>query len=255
MKDVLDRIVQFAVLVIAVGLTLYLDLAGKIKQQVPTSYDAYFDSKNVVPIASSLIYLILLATLAVVSKIPFIRSFIDKKYVYSGRYLSLPHDPDILEIFDIKSGLLSMKYRLEGDRYSLTSKQCTGGWNSELLDMKPNGHLTYIYSGNTEEIDQQTNQPFRGHGYANINLRGENLNHGSGYWIDDKAGPLHRDHAKYLKLTSDIRWRLIEKQPWLYRCVWRLHWPKPSIVRVFAKLDHQTRTQPPFDRPPTPRSL
>jgi hypothetical protein len=261
MKTLRDRAGQFLVLVAAIAITLYFDIPDLIKDglQNTTTYksnpafqsfiNTYFDQKNIIPLVSGVIYLCLLLVGAAIREVPFVRRRIDKKYIYAGRYLSLPQNTEHLNIFDIKSGFMSMKYQLEGDRYEWKTQKPTGGWTSEVLEMKPKGHLTYIYTGNTDEIDPTTGQPFRGHGYTNITLQGDKLERGTGYWIDDRAGGVQRSHTNYVRLTRDIRWRLIKNQPWYNRLIWRVFFPRKSIVRAYAGLPANERDDEPFRRP------
>jgi hypothetical protein len=266
MTSLIDRVIQFAILVVAIWLTTHFDLATYIKTLVcpesfisansPQKYCAYFDINTIVPIIGSLIYMILLMIFVISYNIPFISSVYDKRYMYRGRYLGLPTNHlDELNIFEIKPYLLSTEYRLRGTRYSLSTKQPTGNWSSELLDMPPKsdprfGNLRYMYSGHKQDIDPKTGKLFRGDGYTYIEQLGESLQNGSGYWITDAPGPLKRTHSKYLKLTPQIRRRLTRNWPWHSRWASRVYWPNSSIVRAFAELPQKEKTQSPFDRQP-----
>jgi hypothetical protein len=248
MTPLLDRVFQFLVLVIAIGLTLYWDLTPQV-QKLFFQHHEYFDPKYVIPIVSGFIYLVLLVILAAGYNIPFVRSRIDKKYGYWERYLSLPYDhPDELNIFEIKPDFLSTKYRLKGHRYLLSTERAAGKWSSESLDMPPKGdagygNLRYVYWGHKEELETAFGRQPRGDGYANILLLGENLENGTGYWIDDVGKTLERHHSRYYKLTSHFRRRTLNMN-----LASRLRWSEISIVKAFAELPDAEQTR--LRRPP-----
>jgi hypothetical protein len=249
MKAIFDRVLQVIILVIATGLTIFFELDKKIQSVLPTGIAAHVDEKTIIPITSGLVYILLFLFIAILLKVPFVRKWIDKKYIYAGRYLSLPRDPNENEVglLEIKSGFFDTKYRLTGHSYLLSDLRATGGWNSEFLDLKPGGRLTYIYSGH--EIDQNKGtKKFEGHGYANIQLRGQRCEEGSGSWIDDDP-TLVRKNSTYVKLTRANCRRIKRQQGLLSRFIWFFVWPDKSVIGAFKALPAAERNAAPFLRP------
>jgi hypothetical protein len=242
MKNVVDRVWQLIVLILAIAFTLYLDLATKAQEIIPETHKGYFDNRNVVPIVSGLVYLGLLIVLAICTRMPIIRGAFDKNYAFRGRYLSLPANPDKLDILRIRTYFLGSKYHLSGYAYSLSKLRETGNWQSDSLDMSPTGRLAYIYSGASR--DPNTGSSFDGRGYATIYLPGQKRENGYGYWIDIPPGanvPLVREDSNYVKLTPAIKKMMMSGQSMLWRLLWWFPWTDKSVVKVFASLSAEQR--------------
>jgi hypothetical protein len=258
MKNLVDRIVQFVVLVLAIGLTLFCGLAPKIQVLVKNIYPSYsgnVDDKAVIMVLSGLIYTILLSisllVVAITYKTPIARIF-DKKYPYRGTYLSLPKDAARLSIFDIKTKTsgFGTKYELKGESYSWSKTKCEGNWSSELLDLGADGNVRYIFSGSDEELTPQIVR-----GYASFILQDVGRTTGSGHWIDDAGGGFKETPSNYRKLIPAIRQQLMRNQPWRSQLLSRLRGSRvsrKSIVRAFAELPDEERNKHPFERPKEP---
>jgi hypothetical protein len=247
MKAIWDRVLQVIVLIIATGLTIVFELDKEVQSKLPSGIAAHIDEKTVIPITSGLVYVVLFLLITVFLKVPAIRKRMDKKFIYSGRYLSMPSDPDEIGVFEIKSGFFDTKYRLVGHSYLLSDLRPTGGWISEVFDLKPEGRLTYIYSGH--EIDQSSGtKKFDGHGYANIQLLGPEREEGSGFWIDDKSALVRKD-SRYVKLTRANSKRIKRGQGFFKRFIWLFVWPDRSIIAAFRMLPVAVKNSAPFLRP------
>jgi hypothetical protein len=231
MKAISDRVLQVIILIVATGLTIYFDLSQRVHSWLPSSVASHIDEKTIIPVVSGLVYVALFLLIAILLRIPILRRRMDKKFIYTGKYLSLPRDANAISIFEIKTGLFDTKYSLVGHSYSLSDLRPTGGWDSHLIDMKPGGRLTYIYSGH--EIDQSTGvKRFDGHGYAEIQLSGQNFEVGSGSWVDDDP-KLERKNSRYVKLTRANARLLKDGQGVFKRFLWVFVWRDRAIVGAF----------------------
>jgi hypothetical protein len=247
MKAVSDRVLQVIILIVATGLTIYFDLSQRAHSWLPSSVGGHIDEKTIIPVVSGFVYVVLFLLIAILLKMPILRRRIDKKFIYRGKYLSLPSDTNAISIFEIKTGLFDTKYSLVGHSYSLSNLNPTGGWDSELLDMKPGGRLTYIYSGH--KIDQSTGvKSFDGHGYANIQLSGQNFEKGSGSWVDDDP-KLERKNSTYVKLSRANARLLKDGQGIFKRFLWVFVWRDRAIVNAFNAMATAKKSAAPFIRP------
>jgi hypothetical protein len=251
LKDLPDRLFHAVILVLATFIALYF--APQLDSLVTDpNYRKYLDIRFVVPIASGMIYLLLLLLIGGLLKIPSLRRAVDDKYAFCATYVSFPKYPDEISVFTIKSGLLRRKYQLEGVTYSLLTKQATGSWSSDLLDMNPKtpARLTYIYSGYSNRVPAGGTRKFSGHGYSKIEFTSPELKQGSGYFVDD-ADDLDRQFSNYHRFDREFRKTI--KRSW-----WRRG--KRSIVRAIANLPPGEQAQyrpgqdpgPPRTLPPSP---
>ena len=208
---------------------------------------------------------IILALVALLFKVPFLRPLVDRKYEISGRYLSLPDDDaERISVFDIKPKFFSFAdYSLEGVRFSIHQDEAeeTGGWSSDRLQIKIDGNvceIAYLYYGHAKDKyeaapeggksvifsllqhgsqgNHNNTKPFTGHGYSKVTLHGKDFEAGTGYWIDDDVVKRHKSH--YFKLTAkdDRLQYLLEKK--LDLRFWLRRYPgKPrEIASAYAKL-------------------
>jgi hypothetical protein len=255
MKRYFEPLRQFLFLGIAAWLAYYLTSTHKpdlerIATILRFPVDALQEPKVLLALLTPLIYF--------VEQVAY-RLLFDKKSMFIGTYLSLPADVDKLNIFKIKFEGLTGKYKLNGYAHSLRKTNPIGGWESEKLDMKTTEpvSLSYIYDGELE-----SGQKVRGH--VDIKFSGDSPEKSLvGYWVDvdniSEEGTKWQ-RSKYIKVTHEIKKKLIEKAIWVDKNFPFLHIRRcinnpDSIFKAYYKRQDELARDVEFSRPaPTPRA-
>ena len=271
LKKLWDPFKQFLALLLATLLAIFMApfLAPVIRNLIAPLYKNATNedaSKFIVPFMVPIIYLIGGVLHEAVSRLPFIGVKLDKKSVFKGAYLSLPVDPDHLNVFKIESK--GGKYQLVGYRYSFKANKRTGHWNSEQLELKTTNPMTLIYNYVGEQYEPH---PFHGRGFVKITF-GETPYRGTGYWIDvpevvapsdpslPSPAPAPVSHlmpmrTNYVKLTRNVKKIVIEKAIFFERefpfifIRWFMLRKLDSIFDSFAARRGMLETKSTFQRP------
>jgi hypothetical protein len=271
LKKLWEPFKQFLALLLATLVAIFVAplLAPIIRELIAPLYKNATNedaTKFIVPFLVPIIYLIGGVLHEAVSRLPVIGAILDKKSVFKGTYLSLPVDPDHLNLFTIESR--GGKYQLVGYRYSFKAHKRTGHWNSEQLELKTTNPMTLIYNYVGE---QYAPHPFSGRGFVKITF-GEKPHSGGGYWIDvpDVVAPppagqqspsetpvshLRQMPTNYVKLTGSVKKEIIEKAvyfrgqfPFIFMR-WFMLRKLDSVFDAFAARRGVLETKNTFQRP------